>query len=312
MSEYSKLTGRKRSLLGYSQVWLGRDHILLLRSTRFTESYQRFALADIRAIVVTELPRQIAFPLIGAAAILACAAGYLLAGFVLEKYLFAAMAIVALAILIRDLALGPRCLCRLQTAVSDELLPPVRRTRSARTFLATIVPLIESVQGKLAPERAAEVEPVPVPVAGKPPEVPSAPGYLPETLCGIFLLNAALIAASARFPRAQLSSILFTTISGEIVVLAMALLRRAGRDKRRFVYALMIPAIFCIAWDAFQLGGSFVAWINGIAETARRNDPMPPSLLTWVAFTQSHALFASSWRLAAGAFGLAAAWFERR
>jgi hypothetical protein len=55
-SIYRRLTGRARTLSGYSQLWIAPDHLLLLRSTRFTEFYQRFALADIQAVVVTELP----------------------------------------------------------------------------------------------------------------------------------------------------------------------------------------------------------------------------------------------------------------
>ena len=60
-SIYQRLTGRKRTLFGFSQLWLAPDHILLVRSTRFTENYQRFSLADIQAIVVTELPDRVAF-----------------------------------------------------------------------------------------------------------------------------------------------------------------------------------------------------------------------------------------------------------
>jgi hypothetical protein len=55
-SIYRRLTGRKRTLFGYSQLWLAPDHILLVKSTRFAENYQRFALADIQAITVTETP----------------------------------------------------------------------------------------------------------------------------------------------------------------------------------------------------------------------------------------------------------------
>ena len=75
--------------------------------------------------------------------------------------------------------------------------------------------------------------------------------------------------------------------------------------------ALMIPAIFCIVWDAVQLGTSFFTWMNGIAESAKRGEQTPPSMLAWVAFSQTQALFAASWRVAVAALGLAAAWFER-
>src|SRR5664279_6204091 len=51
---YIRLTGKKRTWTGFSQAWLGSDHLLIVYSMRFVERYQRFALADIRAIVVTE------------------------------------------------------------------------------------------------------------------------------------------------------------------------------------------------------------------------------------------------------------------
>ena len=55
-SIYRRLTSRARSLTGYSQLWIADDHLLQLRSTRFYEQYQRFAFADIQAVIVTELP----------------------------------------------------------------------------------------------------------------------------------------------------------------------------------------------------------------------------------------------------------------
>ena len=52
-SVYRRLTGKDRTLTGHSQLWLGPGHILLVKSTRFVEEYQRFSLADIQAIVIT-------------------------------------------------------------------------------------------------------------------------------------------------------------------------------------------------------------------------------------------------------------------
>src|SRR5581483_9866230 len=179
---YTRLTGRKRSLLGYTQLWLGPDHVLQVRSTRFAERYQRFSLGDIQAIVVTELPPQLAFHFLALAAVLACVGGFFLSPWIFSKFVFGPMAAIALAILIGNIALGPRCRCELHTAVSHEALAPVRRLRSARTFLNKIVPAIEAVQGTLAADRAAQIE-LPATVAEKPPEVPDSPSYLPETLC---------------------------------------------------------------------------------------------------------------------------------
>ena len=53
---YSKLTGKKRDIRGYRQLYLASDHLLLVDSTRFAQEYRKFALADIQAIVTTARP----------------------------------------------------------------------------------------------------------------------------------------------------------------------------------------------------------------------------------------------------------------
>src|SRR5579871_5781125 len=59
-STYQRLTGRARTLAGYSQLWMAPDHLLVVRSTRFHEHYQRFAFSDIQAIIITEQPSRLA------------------------------------------------------------------------------------------------------------------------------------------------------------------------------------------------------------------------------------------------------------
>ena len=308
---YQRLTGRKRALVGYSQLWLAPDHLLLVRSTRFTEKYQRFSLADIQAIVITGLPTKMPFQVISFAALIIGIAAYLTSTLFFAKVIIGLGTILTAAAIVVNFSLGPRCRCHLQTAVSREVLPPVDRLRSARRFLARIRPAIEAVQGTLTPELAAGFGAA-TPAAEKPPEIVDSPGYLPEVLFSLFLVDAAIIAASVRFPKTQLASILFTTLFGELVLLIVALLRRAGRDPRRAVYAIMVPAIFMIVWDGYHIGGTFVGWLNGIAESARRGDAVPPSFENWNPFTQSSAMFAATWRIVAGVAGLAAAWTERR
>lgn len=311
-SIYKRLTRKKRSFIGFSQLWLAPDHLLLVRSTRFSEHYQRFSLADIQAIVVTELPDQPAAQIAVVAAVVIGAVGFFSVTALFGKILLAVLGVAGLAALARNIALGPRASCHLHTAVSRELLSPVTRVRAARKFLDRLRPAIEAAQGVLTPERAAVLDLPSEILQEKPPEVPGTPGYLPEVLFLLFLVNAAIVLASVRFPQAQLSGILFTTISGEIVILVVSLMRRAGRDSRRFIYALMIGALVAIGWDAYHVGSSFVGWINGAMEAARRGQQTPPSLDGWVAFTHADATFAAVWRITAGAAGLALAWLERR
>ena len=102
-----------------------------------------------------------------------------------------------------------------------------------------------------------------------------------------------------------------TTFFGEIVILVVALIRRGSRDPRRVVYLVMIAAIVFMGWNAFGLARSFGAFLGAIGEAARRGNSTTFSLISWKPFEPGAALFAATWRIAAGAVGLAAAWFER-
>ncbi len=311
-SIYQRLTGRRRGIAGFSQLWLAPDHILLVRNSRFTEQYRRFALADIQAIVVTKLGDRTPWQIVALLAAILWTLALFAVELTLGKFFFGVTGAIAIAICIIDIARGPRCRCHLYTAVSRELLSPVSRVRGARRFLDHIRPAIEGAQGTLAAEKIATLTASGGPPVETPPEVPAPPGYLPEVLFALFLLNAACVLAASRFPWAQLSNVLLTTFSAEFVILVVALIRRPGRDPRRFIYALMVVAILFMGWDAIALGRSFVGYMGSVFEEARRGKAAPPTVANWIAFQHAPALFAASWRSAAGIIGLAAAWLERR
>jgi len=304
-SIYRRLTGRKRTLLGYSQLWLAPDHLLLLKSTRFVEQYQRFALADIQAIVVTERPDRTVAQIAAAGAAILWTLLALAVPSTFVKWFFLSSGGIAIAAAIADILRGPRCHCLLQTAVSRERLAPVSRIRTARVLLAELGPAIEAVQGRM---EALPVEtPAPPQATAPPPEVPQPPGYLPEILFILFLIDAALVLADLRFPRNQIGSALPTTFFAEIVLVIVALVRRAGRDSRRVIYGVMAATLLCLGWDTMNLGRSFFALLM---ETARRP---PPSrqMMTWDPLAHGEAVFAAAWRITAGVIGLVAAYLTR-
>jgi hypothetical protein len=312
-SIYRRLTGRRRGFTGYTQLWLAPDHILLVDSNRFTEHYRRFALADIQAIVITGLPDRTIWQIAALAAALAWTLALFLVDTRLEKYSLGITGGIGIVIALADIARGLRCRCHLHTAVSRELLAPVSRVRVARTFLDRIRPAIEAVQGTLAPERIAELPmPAAQPIDDAPPEVPAPPGYVPEALFGLFLIDALLVLLAHRFPRTNLSSALLTTFFGEFIIMVVAFIRRAGRDPRRAIYALMVIALGFLAWDSFNLVSSFGGFMGSIMEAARKGAAQPPALTNWAPFSSMNVLLSSGWRIAAGAIGLALAWWERR
>ena len=44
VEQYVRLTGKKRTFTGFSQAWLGGDHLLIVHSIRFVERYSAFRL----------------------------------------------------------------------------------------------------------------------------------------------------------------------------------------------------------------------------------------------------------------------------
>jgi hypothetical protein len=310
-SSYQRLSGRRRGFTGFSQLWLAPDHILLVQNSRFVEQYRRFALADIQAIVITALPDRTPWQILALLASVLWTLALFAVGLMFWKVFLGVTGAIAIAISIADISRGPRCRCHLYTAVSRELLSPVSRVRGARAFLERIRPGIEGVQGTLAADRIAVLTPPGGPPPQAPPEVPAPPGYLPEVLFGLFLVNAGCVLVASRFARAEFSNVLPTTFFAEFVILVVALIRRRGRDPRRFIYVLMIVALVLMGWDAVALGRSFIGYMGTVFDQARRGKAAPPTMAAWMAFERAPALFAATWRIVAGSIGLAAAFMER-
>ncbi|HEV2444993.1 MAG TPA: hypothetical protein VGS58_03690 [Candidatus Sulfopaludibacter sp.] len=140
---YRRLPGRLRGFIRGSSVWLGDDHLLLVKSTRFREEYKRFYLREVQAIAVARAPR---YHISSRAA--AIGAGWLLAALGLPEltmYRWALSVVLAAAWLYFSAACS--CRCRIYTAVSADELPSVYRTWTARRFLAAVEPRIAQVQG---------------------------------------------------------------------------------------------------------------------------------------------------------------------
>src|SRR5450432_1412637 len=55
---YSQLTRSVGGVGTYSNLWLGRDHLLIVQSIGFSESYQRVLFADIQGFFITASSRR--------------------------------------------------------------------------------------------------------------------------------------------------------------------------------------------------------------------------------------------------------------
>lgn len=132
-------------------MWLGSDHLLLVKSAWFREEYKRFYFRDIQAIVVAPCARfHVSMP------ILIFALLWLLPGLGMAFWP-AGVAVVwgigtlAMAATWVSISLASSCRCRLYTAVSKDDLPSLYRTWTARKFLNKVKPWIDRAQGTMDP-----------------------------------------------------------------------------------------------------------------------------------------------------------------
>jgi hypothetical protein len=156
---YRRLPGREAGLLSYSRLWLGPDHLLLARTTFFSEEYKRFYFRDIQAVVTRRTERREILSVILAftAIIFGVVSVFTTAGW--RVFLFVMTGTVLLALLVNWLR-GPTCVCHLRTAVQTEELSPLRRFRATRKAIERLKPNIEKAQGPLVPELLRPKPPV--------------------------------------------------------------------------------------------------------------------------------------------------------
>jgi hypothetical protein len=163
--EYQRLTRSKsRSVFGIlavsrSSLWLAKDHLLVIDTNNYTETYKRFYFRDIQALLIRRTERwKINAVVLGAAAALCGSIGFFggVQGNVpAVAWIFGGVAGLFLLGLTFNLAAGPTCVCHLRTAVQVELLPSLNRVRGTRKALGRLRPLLAQAQGQLAPEELA-------------------------------------------------------------------------------------------------------------------------------------------------------------
>lgn len=170
---YRTLTPLKRGLGSLSQLALGPDHLLHINSTGYSESYRRFFLRDIKAMLIVHTGRRAIY-----AALLICwgvivasithTAGGGPVGWVIV------LTIVGGLLLWNHLR-GPGCRVVVITAVQQENIPSLCRLPRTRKILAELRPLIEAAQAGLATgPLPASAEPPVVPPPLQPPPLPLA------------------------------------------------------------------------------------------------------------------------------------------
>jgi hypothetical protein len=151
MATYKKLPGSGRDFGGYSHLWQGEDHLLLITSTGISEEYRRFYYSDIQAFIVRKTARGI---------VLNCVFGTLAGLFSILALMFPplvlvfpTLAVVSGAAILINTFLGPTCTCYLQTATARHSLLSLHRLRHVRNVINGTIPLITTEQGEITVEQ---------------------------------------------------------------------------------------------------------------------------------------------------------------
>ncbi len=143
--------------IGRSSLWLGPDHLLIIDSNGYTETYKRLYFRDIQAIAIVATRRRTIWNAVLAAPLVICAAFLItelasgaqfdIAPIAIES----SIALILGIIMIVNSLRGRACLCEIRTAVQAERVPSICRMKIADRFLERIRPLIAASQGLLAP-----------------------------------------------------------------------------------------------------------------------------------------------------------------
>lgn len=295
---YRPLTRKRRVLGGSSRLWAADDHVLLVTSNLYTETYRRFRLEDIQALVITERPSQ---------AVLQYSVLALLCAFMLV-FVLAATSVAgrtALAILFTpfviaslvDILRGPRARCTLVTAVTQLELPPVSRLRVAEKLVAELAPAIDALQGSIPAEARIPAPPVP---AYETPELPKPKRnvWLYPVLFGALLFGTALSSAGFWFRLPSSLTWLPWNVVLLVIVLGGFLVHHFREDGWTSLRVLaMAVAILATA----DLGASVVAAVQGLRGSGPRNPDRADTM-----YERSPEWFVQLARIANPAFGVLA------
>jgi len=152
-SEYQRLT-RNGSRTGFfavvnarSSLWLGSDHLLLIESNRYAETYKRFYFRDIQTFTVQKNQRFLITNVILTVPLVVLAANEFVAVQMFWRVFWLVLIGLLLPMLAYNLIRGQTCSCFVRTAVQTEWLTSLNRLRQTGRVLDRLRPLIAAAQG---------------------------------------------------------------------------------------------------------------------------------------------------------------------
>ncbi|MBN2786005.1 MAG: hypothetical protein JXR25_14375 [Pontiellaceae bacterium] len=138
-----------RARLSLQRIWIGRDHLLLIRASGWNEVYRRFYFEDIQSFTMI------------------WSRGYVIWGILLPLLALILFAMVwswgariaagitggvFLMLWMVHLLKGRTCKCWLQTGINNERLHMLKRVSHARKFWEQVEPLLIAAQGDFSLE----------------------------------------------------------------------------------------------------------------------------------------------------------------
>ncbi len=293
---YRKLTGKGRRWFQFSQLWLAHDHLMMQKSSRFTEQYSRYRLQDIEAIIVTEMePEPIRQVLMGLLALSAFVGASLIPDSPWLKAFFAIPAGLALAYAAADVLRGRKCRCLLRTAVSEHILGPITRMNEANRVLGVLLPAIESTQGTLqaVPEEMVASHSI----GGSQADQKNEP-LISYLLLGTMVVTIVVSLAVTQWDTTQLATVGLYLFAAEWIFAALLYRRRPRFGLPSSFYTMSLPGIFFfLGADTILMIGYFGYYIGQMAKNV---DPriLSQSVQSWPYFWES-TIFSILWRMAA-------------
>jgi hypothetical protein len=128
---------------------LGKDHLLQIETSGYTEAYKRFYFRDIQALILCRTDTWLYYAVVFAALASLFALIALLGGGPIVAWIFGCLAALFALCLLIDLVAGPTSKSYLRTAVQTEGLVSLNRVHRARKVFGVLHPLITAAQGEL-------------------------------------------------------------------------------------------------------------------------------------------------------------------
>ena len=147
---YRRLTRNAASVGSYSSLWLAADHLMIVRSTGYHESYQRLQLSDLKGVFLTATGRRMWWAIVWG--VIAGWAGIVVIISLFRRdwpsfsLFFLVMGTVGL---IWNHLAGEGCKAFVLTGVQTVELTPLFRLPKARRVLRELQPLIAAAQANL-------------------------------------------------------------------------------------------------------------------------------------------------------------------